>query len=345
MFTFLEEEDGVVGIFDATNSTFERRAWVREECKARGIKLLFLESICNTPEVIAKNVVAAKTHGNPDYKSVKDEEAIIRDFQQRVSMYEKRYQTVSVEEQVPHIKTINQGEELRLFRIEGWVPSRITFFLMNMKVRSKRRVWLCRHGESEYNVRGILGGDSCLSERGKQFSHRLNDYILTKVGADCPDNEVPYIWTSTLQRTKLTALHLAKRYPLLQWKCLEEIDAGICDSMTQEEIDAKYPEIAAARKKEKFTFRYPQGESYQDLILRSQPALLQMENSERDLVIIVHNAVVRMFYAYFNDIDPELVTTLDIPLHRVYEFVALPHGQYQMTYEDLDIDGPGSVQD
>jgi broad specificity phosphatase PhoE len=70
-----------------------------------------------------------------------------------------------------------------------------------------------------------------------------------------------------------------------------------------------------------------------------------MENSERDLVIIVHNAVVRMFYAYFNDIDPELVTTLDIPLHRVYEFVALPHGQYQMTYEDLDIDGPGSVQD
>lgn len=42
------------------------------------------------------------------------------------------------------------------------------------------------------------------------------------------------VWTSTLQRTIETAGSL--NYPKLAWKSLDELDAGVCDGMTYEEI-------------------------------------------------------------------------------------------------------------
>jgi broad specificity phosphatase PhoE len=42
------------------------------------------------------------------------------------------------------------------------------------------------------------------------------------------------VWTSTLQRTIATARHLP--YPKKTWKSLDELDAGVCDGMTYEEI-------------------------------------------------------------------------------------------------------------
>lgn len=40
---------------------------------------------------------------------------------------------------------------------------------MNIHVQP-RTIYLCRHGESEYNLVGKIGGDSGLSPRGKQVS-------------------------------------------------------------------------------------------------------------------------------------------------------------------------------
>ena len=41
---------------------------------------------------------------------------------------------------------------------------------------------------------------------------------------------------------------------------MDEIDAGICDGMTYEEIAEKMPDVSAARKKDKLGYRYPKGE-------------------------------------------------------------------------------------
>lgn len=43
------------------------------------------------------------------------------------------------------------------------------------------------------------------------------------------------VWTSTLQRTIQTAAGLP--YNKLTWKSLDELDAGVCDGMTYEEIE------------------------------------------------------------------------------------------------------------
>lgn len=74
------------------------------------------------------------------------------------------------------------------------------------------------------------------------------------------------VWTSTLRRTIQTASSLP--YDKLTWKSLDELDAGVCDGMTYEEIEEHYPEDYAARDDDKFNYRYRGGESYRDVVIR-----------------------------------------------------------------------------
>ena len=48
--------EGQVAIFDATNTTWERRQWVLNECHSRQFQVLFVESLCNDPSIIENNV-------------------------------------------------------------------------------------------------------------------------------------------------------------------------------------------------------------------------------------------------------------------------------------------------
>jgi 6-phosphofructo-2-kinase/fructose-2,6-biphosphatase 2 len=104
-----------------------------------------------------------------------------------------------------------------------------------------------QHGESQFNVEGKIGGDASLSERGRAYADALPRLIYTVAnGASLTVRprypkvfgtsliELPQIWTSTLQRTIETARQL--KYPKLAWKSLDELDAGVCDGMTYEEI-------------------------------------------------------------------------------------------------------------
>lgn len=61
------------------------------------------------------------------------------------------------------------------------------------------------------------------------------------------------VWTSTLQRTITTAAKL--RRPAIRWRQLDEIDAGVCDGMSYEEVAEKLPQEWRARKADKFNYR------------------------------------------------------------------------------------------
>jgi len=66
------------------------------------------------------------------------------------------------------------------------------------------------------------------------------------------------VWTSTFKRTIQTGQFLP--YPKLQWKALDEIDAGVCDGLTYEEIEERFPSDFASRDDDKFNYRYKAGE-------------------------------------------------------------------------------------
>lgn len=56
-------------------------------------------------------------------------------------------------------------------RVQDHIQSRIVYYLMNIHVQP-RTIYLCRHGENEYNLQGKIGGDSGLSSRGKKVEER-----------------------------------------------------------------------------------------------------------------------------------------------------------------------------
>jgi hypothetical protein len=131
-----------------------------------------------------------------------------------------------------------------------------------------RPIYLCRHGKSEDNMAEKIGGDSGLSPAGKEFAQRLRGFMENLPAEQRPSA----VWTSTLRRTIQTARPLGAAWPQVQWRALDEIDAGACEGLTYAEIKAAQPDEYAARTQDKLRYRYPRGESYLDVIqVRAPP--------------------------------------------------------------------------
>lgn len=173
-------------------------------------------------------------------------------------------------------------------------------------------------------MEGKIGGDSNLSERGWQYAKALPQLVKDAVG-DAPLT----VWHSTLKRTAQTASFLP--YPKLAWKSLDELDAGVCDSMTYEEIEQYYPEDYASRDDDKFNYRYRGGESYRDVVVRLEPIIMELERQE-NILIIGHQAILRALYAYFHSLNQEELPYIKIPLHTLLELVSLlPTNKVDLT--------------
>ena len=114
---------------------------------------------------------------------------------------------------------------------------------MNLNTTSKT-FFISRHGESEFNLVGKIGGDSNLSPRGQAFAKKLPEVFERHA-----EGKPLIVWTSTLKRTIQTASNLD--FPTLEWKNLDELSSGSCDGLTYEDIEAKYPEDFKERDTDK----------------------------------------------------------------------------------------------
>lgn len=309
------DEGGEVAIYDATNSTRVRRALVEEKFREMEVPLTFIESICNDPKVIEANVRETKLR-MPDYVNLTADEAVA-DFKARIAQYEKKYEPID-DPKTSYIKIIDVGRQLVLNRISGYLPARLAPLLMSMHI-TPRPIWLCRHGESEYNERGLIGGDPDLAPRGREFALRLAKFVSERK----KDGPVE-VWTSTLKRTIQTAAPLTESPRT--WRALDEIDSGVCDGMTYEQIRDTMPDEFKARAADKFRYRYPRGESYQDIIERLDPVVMEIERERAPMIVIGHQAVLRALYAYLMNVPPEQCPRLSIPLHTVVELLPNPYG-------------------
>ncbi len=77
-----------------------------------------------------------------------------------------------------------------------------------------------------------------------------------------------------------------------RWKTLNEIDVGICDGLTYKEIRDDYPQDFVARDCDKFAYRYPMGESYQDVVARLEPVIMELER-KTTVLVVAHQSVLR----------------------------------------------------
>ena len=317
---------GAVGIYDATNTTRARRQRIRDELAKVGLQPLFIESICEDPQLVEANIRETKLR-SPDYAGVAEAEAVA-DFSKRIEHYERAYEPLGPGES-SYVKYIDVGRRIEVEGLQGYLPGKLLFFLMNSHLE-RRPIWLTRHGESLYNQRNRIGGDTNLSERGQAYAHELATFMRVRLG----EQHQPVVFTSTLRRTRQTAAHLAQTP--VAWRLLDEIDAGVCDGLTYAEIDERYPDEFAARTADKLRYRYPQGESYVDVIQRLEPVLLEIERQRRPLLVVAHQAIIRALYGYFKGLSPEEVPHLEVPLHTVIELRAGPYGLDEERFALLD---------
>lgn len=72
-----------------------------------------------------------------------------------------------VNRHLSYIKIFNVGSRYLVNRVQDHIQSRIVYYLMNIHV-TPRSIYLSRHGESELNLLGRIGGDSDLSSQGQK---------------------------------------------------------------------------------------------------------------------------------------------------------------------------------
>ena len=174
------------------------------------------------------------------------------------------------------------------------------------------KLYISRHGQSIYNILKKIGGNSSLSDNGKLYANKLANYFNNF-------NDLT-IYTSELKRTNQTCNDIKFKKNI--YSCLNEINAGICDGLTYKEIEEKYPDIHNNRLKDKLNYRYPEGESYIDLINKIKPFIEKIKNkNEENILIVGHQAVLRVIFGLLYNISYEKIPYLSIKLHLLKELI------------------------
>ncbi|KAI0261665.1 bifunctional 6-phosphofructo-2-kinase/fructose-2,6-bisphosphate 2-phosphatase [Gloeopeniophorella convolvens] len=338
-------------IYDANNGRRDQRQRVAEKFGKEGIHVVILESICDDPVIIERNIRSVKI-SSPDYRSW-DPDLAVQDYFNRIRDHEKYYETVD-ELYMPSIRIINVGEKIMVNNIRGYLQSRIIFFLMNIHNRY-RTIYFARSGHSlqehSYKV------DADLSPLGWEYANRLKDFVLDRRakslkerGLD-PKTSRLVIWTSARRRSHHTAwpfmVAADPKQPggpqcnvkVIEKPQMSEINPGVWDGLTVADAKAAYPEEWERFVKDPYSFRAPRAESYHDLSVRLEPTLVELEREQEDLLIIGHASVIRCLLAYLIGLPASEVPAIEVARGDLTEVVPASYGVHSQAYHFWD--GPG----
>lgn len=308
-------DGGHVAILDATNASRSRRALLENELA--GIPILYIECVNEDRDLLAASI--QRKVRLPEFARMSRAEAI-KHFKQRIEYYASIYAPLGEEANFIRLDTLHNGilqEQLRFV-----VPhyARIRDIMVADWVNN---LFLVRHGETFYNIDNRLGGNSDLTPTGQRQAQALADYFR--------DKPVPYIFTSTKRRSTQYAAPLIADHPdsvLMSLPELDEINAGICEDMTYEEIRRRHPEEFAARSRDKYNYVYPRGEGYATMherVSRGFRKALFLSGAAPGTLIIGHQAVNRVILSLFLYRRKEDVPYIYVPQDKYYHIVATHH--------------------
>lgn len=268
-------------------------------------------------------------------------EPSLADFNRRVKVLEAQY--TPVEKSRSYIR-VRSGECLEIRGVHGYIPSRMVSFLMNLNhTKVSNPIYFTRHGESAYNLEDRIGGNPELTAKGRKDAQYLRAFVASIKAQEeaAGQGGRMQIWTSQLTRAMQTAAPSeALGITAERWSCLNEIHAGVCEDLTYAEVKQQYPMIHDFRKQLKYTFRYPRGESYQDLVARLEPVIMELENADRVVVVVSHQAVLRALLAYFGTSSAEASVNVDVPHRTVWKCSFNSTGIAALEKIRLGIDTP-----
>lgn len=303
---------GDVAILDATNVSRARRAIMEDVLT--DYPLLFVESVNDDP-VLLETGIERKTL-LPEFSRASKAEAVAS-FRKRIAYYDRIYTPLGDERNWVRVDRVeNRIVSESLSETVPYYPT-IRDILVADWVRN---LYLVRHGETEYNLVGRIGGDPALTGKGREQARSLAAHFRR--------TELPCIFTSTRQRSHQTAAPLCDSRPdslCMAMPEFDEINAGRCENMRYSEILEAMPDEYAARHRDKFNYAYPGGEGYallQERVRRGLRRALFLAGDASAMVIVGHQAINRCILSHFLFRRTEDVPYIYIPQNQYYHIVS-----------------------
>lgn len=113
--------------------------------------------------------------------------------------------------------------------------------------------------------------DSSLTEKGEDYAKKMTEALLQlreserqaliDQGESAAVLKPLTVWTSTRRRTVETAKYLhEKGYSIRQRSQLSQLNPGLCEKMSEDQIRQEYPDEVAKHEIDPYHHRYPRAE-------------------------------------------------------------------------------------
>ncbi len=164
------------------------------------------------------------------------------------------------------------------------------------------RIFLIRHGATVLTAEDRFAGatDVPLSDEGREQVRRLSERLSRE--------SIAAAYASPQGRAAETAQILAEPHGLevRLRPGLREISHGHWEQLTRHEVDAQFPDEAAAWEEDPFTFAPPGGESGLAVTARALPALIEIVRAHpgESVLVASHKATIRLLLSSLLGFDP-----------------------------------------
>ena len=164
------------------------------------------------------------------------------------------------------------------------------------------RIFLIRHGATVLTAEDRFAGatDVPLSDEGREQVRHL----ARRLGGQA----ISAIYASPLGRTLETARILAEPHgiPVQARDGLREISHGRWEQMTRREVEAQFPDEAAAWDEDPYTFAPQGGESGLAVTARALPVLIEIVRAHpaENVLVVSHKATIRLLLSSLLGFDP-----------------------------------------
>ncbi len=155
------------------------------------------------------------------------------------------------------------------------------------------KVYLLRHGETDGNVKGLYAGvtDSQLTVKGKQQA--VDAHLRFE------DMKFDIVLSSPLSRALDTARVFTDQ-KIIEHEGLKEMNFGIFEGMTYDEIGEKYPEEVIEWQNATRDYHFKDGEclkGFYDKVVNVYQEILKTYDVD-NLLIVAHSGVIRSILAH-----------------------------------------------
>lgn len=185
------------------------------------------------------------------------------------------------------------------------------------------KLFLVRHGESEWNKEGLWTGwtDIGLSDKGKEEARRVGEILKGE--------KIDTVYVSDLKRARETFEEIKKvcgleNFEYHESSALKERDYGIYTGKNKWQIKEEVGEEEFQKIRRGWDVAIPEGETLKDVYARVVP--YYEENIKKDLIagknvlISAHGNSLRALIKYLDNLSDEEVANLEVATGEVVTF-------------------------